>query len=336
MKKQLLVLLLWPVYFIASGQQEAQFSNMFNKLGYNPAFAGMNHGYCATMLYRNQWVGFPGAPVTTLVNVNALIPQMHGGLGLTAFEDRLGNEKNFSVGLSGSRHFNIFRGEVSVGGRAGWMQKSFANNWIATDGVPGDNSIPVSAAPLSYLDLGAGVFYLRGNGTYMGLSVENAYNNGNAIADKFYSKVPHYYVTAGTKFNLPWARSLALKPSVLVKSDGRTAIFDVNLMAVFQERFWAGASYRMTDAVVVMGGFMWNRLRVGYSYDITTSALKNQSSNTHEIMFSYCHPLRHKIRRQSHINPRNMGVGPCRGTSYYVESNCELLKMMNGEVDWAE
>src|ERR1043166_5959194 len=178
MKKHFLVMLLWPLYFIASGQQDAQFSqNMFNKLYFNPAFAGMNHGYCASMIYRNQWVGFPGAPVTTLVNLNAYVPKMQGGLGFTAAEDKLGNEKNFSAALSGSRHFNILGGEVSLGGRIGWMQKSFFDNWIATDGVPGDHSIPVNTAPFSYLDLSAGAFYLGANDTYVGLSVDHAYNH---------------------------------------------------------------------------------------------------------------------------------------------------------------
>jgi type IX secretion system PorP/SprF family membrane protein len=337
MKRKLLVVLLWPLYFIASGQQDAQFSqNMFNKLAYNPGFAGMNHGYCVSMIHRSQWVGFPGAPVTTGFNANALIPKMKGGLGFTAFQDKLGNEKNFAAGLSASHHINMFGGEVSLGARLGWMQKSFHNNWIATDGVPGDNSIPVNAPSLSYFDLGAGAFYLGGNGMYLGLSMEHAYNTDISGSKKYFKNVPHYYVTAGTKINLPWVRGLSLRPSVLAKSDGRSTIFDINLLGFVNDRFWLGGSYRMTDAMVVMGGVMWNRIKIGYSYDITTSAIRHYSSNSHELLLSYCHPLIPKMRKQSHINPRKMEVGPTGKGSYYVESNCDLLKMMGGEVNWVE
>ena len=122
MKKLISFLFIWPVYIIASGQQDAQFSqNMFNKLAFNPGFAGMTHGQCISMIYRNQWVGFPGAPVTTMLNLNSYVPVIKGGVGFTAAEDKLGNEKNFSAELSGSHHFNIFNGEISLGGRAGWM-----------------------------------------------------------------------------------------------------------------------------------------------------------------------------------------------------------------------
>ena len=331
-KKIISLVLLCAAGSLAFAQQDAQFSqNMFNKLDHNPAFAGMNHGICGSMFYRNQWVGFGGAPVTTLININSFVPAMQGGVGLTAKEDRLGNERNFSAMLSGSRHINVGRGELSLGARAGWMQKSFRDNWIATDGVSGDVVIPVNTGPMSYADLGAGAFYLNDREIYVGLSANHVFNTGNAMADAHYKNVAHYYLTAGFSYTPNSFRDLTLRPSVLVKSDAKATIFDLNLLGYWKNRFWVGGSYRMTDAVVVMGGVIMGPLKVGYAYDITTSELKNHSSNTHEIMISYCIKCKPKVKRESHVNPRLMGVGPDGAPIYYIQSNCYLLKGLGTE-----
>ncbi|HEY6160375.1 MAG TPA: type IX secretion system membrane protein PorP/SprF [Bacteroidia bacterium] len=337
MKKIFIMLLCMQAAVQGFAQQDAQFShNMFNKLDFNPAFAGMTHGQCLSMIYRNQWVSFPGAPVTTLLNVNQFVPVMQGGIGFTAAEDKLGNEKNFACLLSGSRHFNIGNGELSLGGRIGWMQKSFIDNWIAPDGVPGDNSIPVGAPPLSFMDLGAGLFYLDVNENYVGVSVNHAYNNGNSTADHYFKNVPHYYLTAGTKISVPGMRSLAFKPSVLVKSDGKAMIFDVNGLLYFNDRFWGGASYRMTDAIVLMAGVVWRGVKIGYAFDYTTSELKNYSSNTHELMISYCKRLVGKKVIHGHHNPRLMNEGRINETETYIPSNCNLYNAMQGNVNFEQ
>ena len=66
------------------GQQDPQFSqNMFNRLHANPAYAGSSDGICGTLLYRNQWTGFDGAPKTGLFSIDAPVNFLHGGLGLT-------------------------------------------------------------------------------------------------------------------------------------------------------------------------------------------------------------------------------------------------------------
>ena len=99
-----------------------------------------------------------------------------------------------------------------------------------------------------------------------------------------------------------------LMPSVLVKSDAKSTIFDVNCNVMWNNMVWLGANYRMTDAIVAQVGFqkanekmVW---KVGYSYDITMSDLKNHSNNTHEIVLGYCFKIVKKVKKQSHINPR--------------------------------
>ena len=62
------MLILQPVL----AQQDSQSSQyMFNTLTFNPGVAGTSGMICATAMNRQQWVGFKGAPSTTLFNICA-------------------------------------------------------------------------------------------------------------------------------------------------------------------------------------------------------------------------------------------------------------------------
>ena len=57
---------------------------------------------------------------------------------------------------------------------------------------------------------------------------------------------------------------------------------------------WLGVSFRTEDAIARCIGFQrqaangkWS-WKIGYSYDLTTSQLKNYSSSSHAIMLNYC------------------------------------------------
>ena len=57
---------------------------------------------------------------------------------------------------------------------------------------------------------------------------------------------------------------------------------------LIRESFWFGAGYRTGDAVIGMMEYLFvNGIRVGYSYDFTTSTLKSFSSGSHEVMVGY-------------------------------------------------
>ncbi len=47
-----------------------------------------------------------------------------------------------------------------------------------------------------------------------------------------------------------------------------------------------GAFYRGGDAVIPMLGFQWNRLRITFTYDVTTSGLKNYNNSRGATEFS--------------------------------------------------
>ena len=108
-----------------SAQQEPQFSqNMFNILPVNPGYAGSSDAICATLLYRNQWVGWAGTPKTMLLSVESPVKLLRGGLGLTVFSDKLGLEKTSGVKLAYAYKVDIGPGQLGIGVHAGMINKA--------------------------------------------------------------------------------------------------------------------------------------------------------------------------------------------------------------------
>ncbi len=96
--------------------------------------------------------------------------------------------------------------------------------------------------------------------------------------------VPHFYFTAGIKLFM--TDEITFMPSVMVKKTSPVPLtYDVNGKFNFNDKFWIGGAYRHKDASAVLAGFNLSSLiNVGYSYDITTSALNTVSRGTHEIV----------------------------------------------------
>lgn len=281
----------------AFAQQEAQFSqNMFTKLTVNPAYAGSNHAICGNALYRAQWVNFPGAPKTALINVDAYLQRISSGVGLTVMNDRLGFDNSILVRGSYAYLWEQDFGTLSFGAELGMVQKTLNGNWLPPQTI-NDNAIPAPTLSAMSFDAGLGVYFTNKDFS-VGLSSTQLPQSVLSSGTVQYKNVRHYYVDAG--YNYRGIENWKITPSVFVKTDAVTAQLDVNVIAEFKEQVWGGASYRLTDAVVLMAGMRKGNWKFGYAYDITTSALRNHSSNGHEIMIGYCHPVK-------------IGPPPCHG-----------------------
>ena len=278
---------------VAFAQQDAQFTqNFMNRLAVNPGYAGINGSSCAFTLYRTQWVGFDGQPQTGLLSLDAPIgAKKNMGLGLTIQTDKLGYMNNFYGKLAYSYHLELGPGKLGLGLEAGAINNSINGAWLAPDGTDGatDSNIPTSGtnkAGTTY-DVGFGAYYDIPDKLYVGIASSHLPANPNGA---YYDLARHYYITAGYDYAI--GTSLVLKPSVFVKTDAASTAVDINLVAMYNSLVWAGVSYRLKDAIAPMIGVQYKvgpgTLRFGYSYDVTTSAIKTYSSGSHEIMLGYC------------------------------------------------
>lgn len=314
--KRILTTIVFSVAFLVTyAQQDAQFSmNMFNRLQINPGYAGTNKALCATILYRDQWDKFGGAPKTGLLSVD-YGQILHGGIGLTVDQDELGFDKTLKAKLAYSYHLSFGTGTLGIGIDAGMIQKSIKGNFIAPDGStsasPGnDLAIPWDGTSATTYDLGFGLYYTNPR-LYVGLSSlhlpEQSIKQVGTSYDFNYKVARHYYVMAGYKFII--GNQFAVTPSILAKSDASSTQLDINLLGKWNNLIFLGASYRLTDAIIGIVGLERDlnpkmSAKFGYSYDITTSAIKKHSNGTHEIMLGFCYKIKKEPKPTSHMNVR--------------------------------
>lgn len=308
MKRFLLSVALLSVGAAGFAQQDKQFSHfMFDRLSINPGSAGMGDAICATLMYRNQWMGFDGAPKTSLVNIQGPVKLARGGVGLSVFDDRLGQEQNLFARGAYSYHLGAGPGTLGIGVSGGIVSKTLGADWVATDGYLSDAAIPDAGVSNTTFDMGAGLYYTIPDQMYVGLSATHL-TQGDLV-DLNIQMASHVYVMAGYtyKLNQTWQ----LQPNLLAKTDLASTQIDVNCMALYNNMLWGGVSYRTADAIIPFVGFQKginakgnDMLKIGLSYDVTTSQLKNHSNGTFELMLNYCFKLDPPEKIQKYKNVR--------------------------------
>ncbi len=319
MKKIALVLALTAgVSASLSAQQEPQFTQfMYDRLSVNPAFAGTQDAICATLLGRQQWSGFAGQPNTALLNINGPIESIKSGVGLSVYVDELGPLSSTAVRLSYAYHLKLSGStKLSLGAAVGLMNSTINPNNIAydfsTDGVNqgigtgvGDQLIPQFRETASAFDASFGA-YVYNPKYYVGLSaIHLPAGNLDPLNVRL---ARHYYLMAGYNFDV--TPQLVVTPHVMAKTDLASTQLDANVTVMYENTFWVGMTYRLEDAVAPMAGYQYqmpngkSTLRIGYSYDFTTSELNNYSSGSHELMLSFCYKLEKPLPKRVYKNPR--------------------------------
>ena len=289
-------------------QQDPQLSQyMFDRLSINPGVAGTTGQLCATGFFRQQWTGFDGAPKTGLLNVHMPIKKISSGVGLSVYVDQLGQQKSTFARFSYSFHRKIGVGTLGIGLSAGILNHSLGNDWVARDGIANDDAISAASRSVMGFDLGGGVYYTSPT-LWIGLS--STHLSQTELSEVSIKSVRHYFVQAGYNWAIKGNKKYVLQPSLLVKSDANSTQLDVNATFLYNNQVWLGVSYRTEDAIAPMVGYQYefpdkkSMLKIGYSYDITTSKLKNYSSGSHEIMLNYCILLEKKPDLQIYKNVR--------------------------------
>jgi type IX secretion system PorP/SprF family membrane protein len=299
----------------AYAQQGVQFSQyVFDGLTLNPAYAGYKGSPYLNTTFRDQWTGFTGAPKTAMVSFDGLtnVSDDKMGLGVQLLYDELGPQQNYS--LTGSYSYRIpLNGDQPDDphrlclGIGGMLSQYSLNGSSFQYEDPGDPMISDVTVRTKFVpDANFGVYYYTKR-FYAGGSLMNLFsiNGGRRI---YYANGSTYssllqgttmYLTAGGMLDV--SDEVKFKPSVMVKEDfkGPTNT-DFNAFFLFDEILWVGGSYRTSvklwdksnlqqnlqasDAASVMAEFyVTPDLRVGYSYDFTTSGLSNYQSGSHEI-----------------------------------------------------
>jgi type IX secretion system PorP/SprF family membrane protein len=297
MKKIIIAFLFLVLIFqpVLSQQDPLSSHYMFNTLMYNPGVAGTSGIICATAINRQQWVGFEGAPSTTVFNISVPVSpfRIKSGVGLLIVSDNIGFDKDINLSAAYSYLMDLGQGKLGIGINIGMLNKTLDPKWFIPTGFPQpDNDLLIPTNKESYIafDAGLGLYY-NTDKYYAALSVTHL----NQPKIKFTKGVPyisrHYYLTAGYTLQLP-NPSLELLPSFFAFSDGKVAQFTITSILRYNKKAWGGVSYRAGDALTgIVGIELFNGIRLGYAYDFTISDMRKNSSGSHEFMVNYCFDL---------------------------------------------
>lgn len=300
-----ILLLLIPGNIVFAQQLPLYSQYLYNKFLINPAVAGSDGYTSLNLTAREQWIGYYGAPQTfsfsgqgrvlkrsyiikqTRIRKQIYRPKTDGkvGLGGFVFNDKNGlvqrtgfqasyayhlwlkNTTQLSLGLAFTGyHFKINEKEINF--------EDPNEPWLNNDLRRGV-FIP---------DASFGVYLL--NAKYSaGFSADQLFQAAARIGSDAYTRLRmsrHFYLFGS--YNFTSGPYIEWQPAVLLRmSEQLKPLADIGLTYIYNQAFWAGLSYRTSEALIATIGVKHQNLFLGYSFDFTLQEIQQITYGTHEI-----------------------------------------------------
>ena len=285
-------------------QQDPVFNQyMNNLLTIQPAYAGMSGYVNVTALSRIQWVGFDGAPNTNTLTIQGPFRKYNVGLGFSIINDRFGPVRQNGFYADYSYRILLDNDQYFSFGMKGGFNRYEA---MLTELIVHDPNDPVVAFDINkkYLpNFGLGILWHADN-FFLGASVPKIFKNkiNSNSGETVYQEEMNFYFMGG--YVLDVADNVKFKPTILARWSEKTpAVVDFSATALFYERVWVGATYRLQNSYgLLFQVYISSRVKLGYAYDLTSFRPSQYNAGTHEFMLSYDFPF--KKRRYCRFTPR--------------------------------
>ena len=297
--------------------QDPIFTQFYSNPVYlNPAFAGSNKCPRIVSNFRNQWPGFSGDFITTSLTYDQYVDKIKGGLGIILMSDQVAKTlKSNEASFVYSYHQHLSRKfTLNFGIQGTYISKSIdRSNLTFGDMIHPRRGFVLSTqdvinyAPVDIFDFSAGILGYTDK-FYVGFAThhltEPSFSYISTNNTSFLNR--RYTAHAGTEISLN-SKSLfseeekSLSPSVLFIKQGDFQQLNFGLY-YRKGNYVLGAWYREGDSFIVTAGMNTKLLRIGYSYDLTTSQLGVYSGGSHEISIAlklYCAPKKKSLRAMS-------------------------------------
>jgi type IX secretion system PorP/SprF family membrane protein len=251
---------------------------MFNGLVINPGYAGAGDVLNATISHRNQWTGFEGAPVTSVISIHSPLKKKKLNAGILVYTDKFGVSRSTSFNGILSYRILVGSGSLRFGLTGGADLVTHAWDQITTTN---SGDVAFSNGPERYTTpTGGAGFYYEGSRMFLGLSAPKIFSDNRGKTYK------PFLLTAGYLIKLK--NDFLLKPSLLARYiHGSPFEADLNLNCYYKQVGF-GASWRTNDAIVLLLQYrLTEQLSAGYSYDAGITRLRTVNKGSHEIMLKY-------------------------------------------------
>ena len=297
--------------------QDAEFSQFYaNPLYLNPALAGADICKRAILNYRNQWPNMTSQYISYNASYDQYAPKLHGGIGVLMNLDDAGGGilRTFQASLIYSYTLRVANDLFFNMAMQGTLYQKYLNWNLLKFGDQIDPSMgfvnPTQDKPPDYNsiifpDFDAGLIFGWKGVLHGGIAVHHltqpnmAYyvNNDNRLPMKI---TGHFGVNInpngeGMYFDpIFW-----IAPNILYQQQGEFHQFNSGLYVIRLPLVlgtWYRFNFENSDAVIALVGLQYDHWKIGYSYDMTLSKLRNDSGGAHEISLTYTWDCIPKLR----------------------------------------
>ena len=290
------LMLLGTTVFAQSRKYVTQFSHL--QQYFNPALTGYE-GSMVRGFVRNQWAGWEGAPMTYFASVDLDFAELSGvadpalmgknAVGLNMLHDRYGAFVDTELLASYASRIQITKSmnlRMGVGVNYNFVQLD--GNNLTTEQVndPLVARYLNSFADMRIVDFNLGMALTHDN-FYVSYAVHNVNQGAISSGDVFMERKPRVgIIQAGYRSRL--SDNLSVSVNGMYRRQGDLPDnMEIGFKTMFRDKFWIGAGHRVDYANHVQLGFVMNRLRLGYVYEMPMLRSYLLPNTTHEFLLSY-------------------------------------------------
>lgn len=303
--------------------QDLHFSQWFNSpLTVNPANTGFipDADYRLGANYRNQWSAVMTVPYKTFSvwgDAQVFRNRIESGwlgLGGVILRDVAGSGSLTSTKTYLSAAYHQMLGVahlLSAGFNVGWVNKRINQSNLKFpdqfDGKFFDHNLPTSAIldvnSINYLDVQAGLNYAYFPTDQVYINAGVSVWHLNKPRESFFTSDPQGYdPRIAPRVNVFANASLKLNDMVIINPMAYYSIqarasemvaganLQYNLSGDGEKQLIGGLYMRPGDAIIPMVGFEWSHIRLTFTYDATTSSLKQFNNGRGAYEFALLRP----------------------------------------------
>ncbi len=300
-KHKLLLALFCLIGTFAFAQQEQMYTQfLFHKNELNPAANTQDNNFRAQFSYRQQWIGFDGAPETIQLGVHLPIDRNRAGISLGITQHEIGISKRFNATGSFNYGFTLGKGKFNIGidGQYRRLGLDFTDSrLVGSYDINLDPSFDRGSFNQSYFNFGLGLYYATPK-YFLGVSAPRLLNQDVRLDESNeldYMEKRNWYIMGGLELAIN--DKFQLLPQILFKTTENSPLnVDFNLLSWYDDLLLGGIglrSYRDFDSSSVQsinllaGIKISQKFIISFSYDISLTNIRRYQDGSIELSMIY-------------------------------------------------
>ncbi|GEM_PF-5772691 len=247
---------------------------------YNPATAGLDYSFKSNLLYRSQWTGLEGAPISYLGQVNARLDRLRSGVGLNVVHDEIGYTQ--STEITGNYNYQLSMNDNQQKIAFGFAPKFYFSERPTMNVDSSGTGTPTGWERTSNFTMNAGAVF-KGQKLLLGASVMNI------LPAKAAFKIPIIYAphtSVMASYDIRLTEQTTLVPAVHLLTDFNVMSVYLNARVQHQKLWWQ-LGYHNRTIIAAAGYRFLERINVGYMIEYDVEAPIFPHIWSHEVFLAY-------------------------------------------------